>query len=168
MKSRANEEKMADDMLALELLAGSPNGKNPKHFSRGEKKLRAALARRIRDQMGGYTGELLALAIDPFSGSTWPGMKPTAKLKFVRQGRPSSLLTERRVVAFIRAQIGKSNNPEASLDSYLNAAETAFGLKRSRVHEIWHANEKRLSDAARARERAWAQERATLIDLSEK
>jgi hypothetical protein len=152
---RANDDKMADDMLALELLAGSPNGRNSKHFSQREKQLRAALARRIRDQMGGYTGELLALAIDPFTASAWPGMKPTTKLKFMRQGRPSSLLIERRVVAFIREQIGKSKSQRASLDSYLKAAEDAFGLSRTRVHEIWKANEARLDSAGRARETAW-------------
>jgi hypothetical protein len=74
---RSNEEAMADEALSIRLLAGydvdkSENVAFPSHFGMAERELRAALARTIRAQMTGHSAELLALAIDPFTPSTWP------------------------------------------------------------------------------------------------
>jgi hypothetical protein len=58
------ERKIKDDALALKLLGGTPDGLEPTKYlkpnSRDERIARAALARRVRDLMGGYSGELLA------------------------------------------------------------------------------------------------------------
>src|SRR5580692_7700135 len=73
--------KGSDDELARKLLLGEP-------CNQGD--ARAALARRIRDQMpGSFTRELLALAIDPETKSRFIGMVPARRIKFesVRRGR---------------------------------------------------------------------------------
>jgi hypothetical protein len=115
--------------------------------------------------MKGMTGELLALAIDPDTPSTWATMKPAAKIRFEKPGRGhrSTVLIEGRIVHFMREQM--KADPAPKLDMYVKAAETKFGLSRSRIHEIWRAYQKKLDDAGRAQERAWAKQAS---DLSRK
>jgi hypothetical protein len=142
---RTDDEKMTDEVASIRLLAAydvetSKNVPSPKHFSKEEKELRAALARSIRDQMNGYAGELLALAIDPFTKSSWPHMRPTTKVKFMRQGRPSTLMIEKRVVDFIR-KLRFNSEQERDQKFYITAAMDRFGLEYSRVHAIWSAYE---------------------------
>jgi hypothetical protein len=79
MADREEAHKAKDDELCREFLAG--NYLEP--GSHEEKEARAALARRIRDQMPiSLTRELLALAIDPDTKSSLPNMAPTRKIKF--------------------------------------------------------------------------------------
>src|SRR5258708_2280213 len=90
--------KIADEELALQLLAGySTNGRTRylKHNSPEEKLARAALARIVRRKMSGglsLSGELLALAIDPATETKFVGMKPTRRVRFesLRRGKPST------------------------------------------------------------------------------
>jgi hypothetical protein len=99
---------------------------------------------------GGFSGELLALAIDPRTPSTWPDMKPTRRIQFVSPGRGknSTLMRDKLVVDFIRKLRFKETEPNIPLDSYILAAQKKFGLGRSRVHAIWRAYEKILEDAS--------------------
>lgn len=151
---RSDEEKIADEAASIRLLAGydvdaSTNATAPKHFSAEEKQLRAALARTIRDQMTGYSAELLALAIDPFTPSTWPDMRPTAKVKFFRQGRPSSLMLEKQIVHYIRRLRFNSKKPRDQ-KFFITAAMDKFKLEYSRVHAIWSEYETMIEQAYEA------------------
>lgn len=72
---RDDAHKAADDKVCRDFLAGIATA--------DEKAARAALARRIRDQMPvSLTRELLALAIDPDTKSVLPNVVPTRKVKF--------------------------------------------------------------------------------------
>jgi hypothetical protein len=140
-----DEEKMADEALSIRLLAGFDvdTGKTDaflKHNSPDEKKARGALARIVRYRVGGFAGELLALAIDPSTPSTWPNMKPTRRVKFESpaRGKSSTVLRDILVVGFIRRS---RINGSPKLEPHLAAAEKRFGLKRSGVHKIWKAYE---------------------------
>jgi hypothetical protein len=146
---RSDGEKMADEALSIGLLAGfdvdTGITKNLTRNSPEERKARAALARLIRDKMLGFSGELLAMAIDPRTPSTWPGMKPTRRIRFENPGRASTLMRDKHVVDFIRKQ--RFNGTANKLEPHLAAAEKRFGIKRSRVHAIWSAHEKMLKAA---------------------
>lgn len=138
---RTDDEKMADEVASIRLLAGydvntSANVAAPKHNSVEERQLRAALAQTIRDQMKGLSGELLALAIDPFTPSTWPQMRKTVQVKFQRQGRPSSLLLEHQIVDYIR-RLRFNSTKQRDQKFFITAAMEEFGLEYSRVHAIW-------------------------------
>jgi hypothetical protein len=159
---RTDEDKARDDALALELL------RVRKRTRKDEIKLRAALARRIRDFMKTMTGELLALAIDPHTESKWANLKPTKTVKFEQRGRPPKVLNKNFVIEFIRKEIGASTDPARKLDSYLKAAEMKFGLKRSQVYAIWKAHEDALDRAGRTRAKAWLKELDLIYPPSEK
>jgi hypothetical protein len=149
---RPDEEKMADESLSIQLLAGYDVEKGTtkplKHNSPEERKARAALARIVRERMPGFSGELLALAIDTRTPSTWPGMKAARRIKFESstRGKPSTFMRNTLVVDFIRKQ--RFNSNDGKLEPCLAAAEKHFNLKRARVHEIWHAHETILDRAA--------------------
>lgn len=148
----SDKDKMADEALSIRLLAGfdvdSGHTSFLKHNSFEERNARAALARVVRDQMRGFSGELLALAIDPRTASTWPNMKPARKIRFESPGRGkgSTLMRDKLIVDFIRRQ--RFNGTTDKIDPHLAAAEKHFGLKRSRVHQIWNAYEKMLKTAS--------------------
>jgi len=143
---RSDEQKKADEAASIRLLSGydvdkSDNFTFPDHFSDEEKELRAALARTVRDQMKGHSGELLALAIDPFTPSKLPNMRPTRKVKFFWQGQQSTLFLEQQIIAFIRKKRSRETKRDVPIDSYVKDAEEEFGLRRSRIFEIWKAYE---------------------------
>jgi hypothetical protein len=151
-QSRPDDEKMADEALSIRLLAGfdvdkSENVAFPKNFGAEERKLRAALARTIREQMRGPSAELLALAIDPFTPSTWPHMRPTRKIRFVNPGQQSKLMIEKQVVDFI-CRLRFNSTQERDQKFYITAAMDKFDLKYSRVHAIWHIYETMLKAAS--------------------
>jgi hypothetical protein len=146
-----DREKIADETLAIKLLGGFDvdTGQNIELKSDDKKKARQALARLIRDKLHGFAGELLALAIDPTTPTTWPGgpdnMRPTCSIKFVNlPGGGSSLLREKYVVDFIRRRI----DSQVKFDSIAAEAEKHFGLKRSRIHKIWKNYQDMLTRAA--------------------
>jgi hypothetical protein len=91
-------------------------------------------------------GEMLALAIDPFTLSTWPQMKPTVKVKFQRQGRRSSLMLEHQIVDYIRRLRFNSSEPRDQ-KFFISSAMAKFGLEYSRVHAIWRDYEVMLERA---------------------
>jgi hypothetical protein len=153
--ARTDYEKIADEALSIQLLAGfdADSGKqiSLKHNSAAEKKARAALARIIREQMNGFSGELLALAIDPQTESSWPGMKPARKIKFEKQGRQSALMRDKLIVDYIRRLRSASTEPHDMKFFLMQAAEKfGPGLGYNSVHAIWSAHEKRI-EAARSK-----------------
>jgi hypothetical protein len=156
---RTDSAKMADEALSICLLSGFDvdkmnNTPFPAHFSADEREARAALARIIRDQMTGYSAELLAMAVDPFTPSAWPHMRPTRKIKFLNQGRQSTLMIEKQVVDYIR-HVRFDSEKGQNQKFYIMSAVAEFkkrGIKlaKSRVHEIWSEYEKMLKRAKEA------------------
>ncbi|KRR22642.1 hypothetical protein CQ14_31020 [Bradyrhizobium lablabi] len=149
---RSDQEKMADEIASIRLLSGydvdlETNAPFATHFSAEERELRAALARTIRDQMNGFSAELLALAIDPFTPSAWPDMRPARKVKFLAQGLQSTLFIEKQVIGFIRRMRASEKKPNVPIDAYVKAAEKKFKLKRSRIFAIWKAYENMIEAA---------------------
>jgi hypothetical protein len=148
---RTDDEKMADEALSIALLAGwhVDSGKqiNLTHNSADELKARAALARIIREKMNGFSGELLALAIDPQTESTWPDMRPARKIKFEKPGRPSTLMRDKLVVDYIRRLRFNNTEPNDMKFYLMQAAEKFGGLSYSSVHAIWNAHEKLIEEA---------------------
>ena len=112
---RNEEDKARDDELSRELLAGKLSKRMGAvtYFEPGspeEKKARAALARRIRDQMpGSLTRELLALAIDPDSKSHFIGMVPARKINFgnLKKGHSSRWRRDIIIAEWIRRMLPK-------------------------------------------------------------
>jgi hypothetical protein len=156
--ARANDQAMADEALSIRLLAGYDvdSGRTSflKHNGPEERNARAALARLVRDRMGGFSGELLALAIDSRSPSIWPDMKPTRRIEFKSPGRGknSTLMRDKLVVDFIRRLRFRSKEPHDQ-KFYIMSAVAEFerrGIKigKSRVHAIWSAYEKMLEGAS--------------------
>jgi hypothetical protein len=151
-RERTDVERMADEAWSIALLAGWDvnSGKqiSLKHNSTDERTARAALARIIREKMNGFSGELLALAIDPQTKSSWPDMKPARKIKFEKPGRPSTLMRDKLVVDYIRRLRFNSTEPHDMKFFLMQAAEKfGPGLGYSSVHAIWSAHEKRLEVA---------------------
>jgi hypothetical protein len=149
--TRTDDERMADEVLSIQLLAGFDvdTGKQISftHNSADERKARAALARIIREKMNGFSGELLALALDPQTKSTWPDMRPARKIKFEKPGRPSTLIRDKRIVDYIRRLRHNSTEPH-DMKYFLNAAAATFGgIKYNRVHAIWTAHEKEMEQS---------------------
>jgi hypothetical protein len=139
---RPNIEAEQEELQLLRLLAGFDDN-NPveplflSSDSPDEKLARIALAKQLRDgRLGGFAKELLALAIDPWTKSQWPGMRPTRKIKFTSAtpGPPSTWARDLIVVHFIREQLRDRGGPE---DAALKAAETKFALGKSQTHAIW-------------------------------
>src|SRR4051812_20727744 len=79
--TRTDDRAMADEAQSIRLLAGYDVDTGRTSFLKrngpDERKAREALARLVREKMSGFSGELLALAIDPRTPSPWPDMKPT-------------------------------------------------------------------------------------------
>src|SRR5665213_1622650 len=106
----------ADAVLIMQLLAGREvrAGKvNIRYLPRNgpeERRARSALAREVRRHMKGFSGELLALAIDPRTPTAIPGMRPTRKILFIgaAQGKESKWARDLRVVHFIRGELRKT------------------------------------------------------------
>jgi hypothetical protein len=147
-----DDDKMADEALSIQLLAGfdADTGKQVslKHNSPAEKNARAALARIIRDKMGGLSGELLALAIDPHTKSKWPDMRPARKIKFEMPGRQSTLMRDKLIVGYIRRLRFNSTEPHDMKFFLMQAADKFGGLSYSTVHAIWSAHEKLIEEAS--------------------
>jgi hypothetical protein len=137
---------IADEELVMQLLAGWDGSAGEpvycKKNSNEEARAREALARIIRAKLHGFSGELLALAIDPKTPSPIPGMKPTRKIQFEnpKRGKPSQWARELLIVGFIRREMRKGKN--GKLEPCLLEAEKKFGLSRSRLHEIWQDHQK--------------------------
>jgi hypothetical protein len=131
-----------EELLLLRLLAGfdDDNPSEPRFLdqdSPDEKIARAALAKQIREgRLGGFAKELLALAIDPWTKTTWPGMRPTRKIKFTNAtpGPPSTWARDLLIVHFIRQQLRDNGGKD---DAALKAAETKFKLGKSQTHAVW-------------------------------
>ncbi|WP_426608638.1 hypothetical protein [Bradyrhizobium sp. McL0616] len=148
---RSDKEKMADEALCIQLLAGfdvdTGRSISLAHNSAAERIAREALARIVREKMSGFSGELLALAIDPRTPSTWPVMRPARKVRFEKPGRPSTLMRDKLIVDFIR-RMRFNATKKHDMKFFLNAAADKFGIKYSRVHEIWSVYEKLLEAAS--------------------
>jgi hypothetical protein len=131
-----------EELLLMRLLAGFDdyNPGEPKYLdsdSPDERRAREALAKQLREgRLGGPAKELLALAIDPWTETTWPGMKPTRKIKFIgaTPGPSATWARDLLIVHFIREQLRDNGGPE---DAALKAAETKFQLGKSQTHAIW-------------------------------
>jgi hypothetical protein len=146
---RDDDSKMADEELSLQLLAGLHTSANGKpiinylpHNSPEEKLARAALARIVRDHMSGFSGELLALAIDPRTKSKMVSMKPTRHIRFQSpaQGRPSTWARDLLVIGHIRRELFHSRTGKE--DAALKSAEDHFGLSPAAVKKIWRRHKK--------------------------
>lgn len=135
-------------MLLFRLLAGftddaagrsvtkylKPNGSE-------EKRARKVLAQQLRDgRLLGLSRELLALAIDPSTASTFPGMRPTRRVRFESpaRGKGSTWARDLVVVDYIRRSLRAAGGGKE--DAAIAAAEKHFGIKRSRAHAIWKAH----------------------------
>jgi hypothetical protein len=152
---RTDEQKIADELLSLRLLAGyhiDKYGREQtdylKRDSNEEKQASAALARCVRDSMKGLVGELLALAIDPYTASASPTMKPTRRVRFdsPARGKPSTWARDLAIVYFIKRRLHKKRkgadwekqNPDWKSDEPAIAeASDYYGLERSRIWQIW-------------------------------
>ena len=147
-----HDRKVADEKLCLWLLTGYSvdDGKYgkvgfPKSGSKEEWAARAALARAVRDQMAGFSGEFLALTIDPRTPSPPPMVtRPVRAVKFNKpRGKPPTVMRDLLVVDYITRQrrvLGKE-------DAALLAAEGEFKLRKSRTHAIWAAHKKRIGES---------------------
>jgi hypothetical protein len=149
------ERKMADEGLALQLLAGWQDGqtttKYPKRDSIDEAAARAALARIVRDHMPGFSGELLALAIDPATPSKVPGMTPTRRVQFESPGRgkSSNWARDLLVVGHIRQALACSRTGKEYPE--LVSAAQALCLSLPAVKKIWERHKKIVGRTSRRR-----------------
>jgi hypothetical protein len=143
------ERKIADETLSMQLLAGvhfSKKGRPAirylKHNSAEERNARAALARTVRDFMPGFSGELLALAIDPRTPSKIPGMAPTRRIRFESpaRGKSSQWARDLLVVGAIRRALFHSKTGKE--DQACAVAEQQFGLSPAAVKKIWRRHKK--------------------------
>jgi hypothetical protein len=142
---KTDEEKAADEMLILRLLAGFHEDENGRAItsrldkdSPEERQARKVLAQQLRDGiLNPITRELLALAIDPETPSPHPTMRPTRKVVFQRPPKGGTLdwARERVIIYDIKDQIsqGKANQEAVTDVAYRHR------LNRSRVWEIWTA-----------------------------
>ena len=150
---REDDELMQNEEMILRLLCGyaRKNGKTAiSYLKKGGPEERAglkALAAEVRRKMTGFSGELLALAIDPWTPSKIPGMKPTRRIKFESPARGKSIawIRDLEIVALVnktlRVQSAKMKpGAKVKLDAALAAAEKEYGLSRTRIHKIWIAS----------------------------
>jgi hypothetical protein len=144
---RDDDSKIADAELIMRFFAGdgTTNYRFPKPDSPEELKARGALARVVRDYVPGFSGELLALAIDPDTPSRFVGMAPTRKVKFesVNRGRPAAWRRNVRVAEFIRRQLAECDQHEAAYA----AAAAKFRISRSTAQSIWQWRVDAMQDA---------------------
>jgi hypothetical protein len=145
-------EKVADDELSMALLAGATTkpGGSVQYLepdSAEEKRARSALARRIRDHMPGFTGELLALAIDPDTKSRFVGMVPTRKIRFenLKKGHASRWRRDLIIAHFIEKQLAQGHKPEIA---YAKACEE-FGVSRGVAQRTLDWHREAMKDAAK-------------------
>jgi hypothetical protein len=137
-----SDEAEREELLLMRLLAGFDDDqpKEPLFLqpdSPEEKRARTVLAKQLREgRLGGFAKEFLALAIDPWTASTWPGMRSTVKVRFVSPapGPRSTWARDMLIVHFIRDQLRKHGGPE---DAALKAAEVQFNLGKSQTHAVW-------------------------------
>jgi hypothetical protein len=142
---RSDDEKIADELLALRLLAGyavDDHGQEftdyPTQNSPEEQQARAALARLVRDAMPGMAGELLALAIDPRTPSpSWASafgeeearrrMPPTRKIQFESpaRGKSNNWARDLAVVHFIKEHMRQQRREHPDQKPKLGAAYQA-------------------------------------------
>lgn len=158
---RPDDEKIAEEMLVLRLLAGfhedekgRPIVSYLKRNSPEERKARRMLARQLRDgTLGGIASELLALAIDPDTPSKVPDMRPILEIEFKSKARrnKSTWARDKLVVHFIKQWLwtnaGTDRLPKEEAAKY--AAEQYFGLGRSQVSEIWQRYKEQISEPAK-------------------
>jgi hypothetical protein len=92
--------------------------------------------------MPGFSGELLALAIDPYTPSRFSGMKPTRRIRFESpaRGKPSTWVRDRMVIGFVRQQLASAPKLEAAI----NAVSARFKISRRTVQDIWKTYKQRL------------------------
>jgi hypothetical protein len=143
--------KIEDETLALRLLAGfaqddhdRPITQYLKNNSRDERLACAALARIVRDHVPGFSGELLALALDPHTASKIPGMKATRRVRFESpaRGKPSTWARDLLVVNCIRTELFWSKT--GKLEAAIKAAMDRFTISRATAQSIWKRYEKLL------------------------
>jgi hypothetical protein len=144
---RTDDEKIADEELAMHLLAGKVGDHRGrkitsylKHNSQDERLARSALARLVRESMRGLTGELLALALDPRTPSLTLGMRPTRKIRFEKQGKADNWVRDLGVINCIVNDLCKLEHPPLRGSRLKRAVATAaaeHGIGVSRAYEIW-------------------------------
>ena len=150
------ERKIADEKLCLWLLTGYSvdDGKIgfPKSGSTEEWAARAALARRIRDDMGGFTGDFLACAVDPRTPLAPPSVaRPIRRIRFDKpRGKPPTVMRDLLVVDFIKRKLSELIKEDAALLE----AEREFNLHKSRVHALWAAYKRRAGESRAKPQRA--------------
>lgn len=149
----SDAEKIADEELALRLLAGfKPEGIEHNDYpvpgSKDEKQCRVALARIVRAHIRGLVGDLLALALDPetlapidvlartVNPDARPTMTPTRTILFDRRPR-STWARDRAVVHFIAAGWLHAR-PPPQLKAVMYAASRHFDISVKRVEQIWN------------------------------
>jgi hypothetical protein len=153
---RSDAEKIADEELSLQLLAGFRMGENGKpitgflkHNSSQESKARAALARLVRDHMPGNSGELLALAIDPRTPSKDRMMKPTRRVRFESpaRGRSSTWARALFVVDHIRQRTSMFNTEDKEDAALKSAEELLWSQEGSRQDNLAQIQKARRSSS---------------------
>jgi hypothetical protein len=140
-----DQEKIADEMLVMRLLAGfhvDEDGREVTSYLRKnsfeERRARTILARQLRDGTLGYlVKELLALAIDPRTPSAVPDMRPTRKIKFESpaRGKPPTWARDLAIIHFIRQHLHK--HPSKCDEPAVVEASEHYGIDRTRVWKIW-------------------------------
>ena len=145
---RSDEERIADEVLILRLLAGfhvDENGRQVTSYltpgSLEEKRGRAVLARQLREGTLSFTAkELLALAIDPDAASQYVARTRKVEFKALKQGPGSDWLRNQLVIDFItKHQLAqwKQCPDRVELEAAIFEAERQFPIKRSQLMEIW-------------------------------
>jgi hypothetical protein len=144
---QSDDEKIKEEMLILQLLAGFHEDENKVPLTdylapdscEGES-ARVALARQVRAGTLSYlVRDLLALMIAPEIPSPL-GIKPTRKLTFENFRKPSTWARDQVVIHFFKQSIMRSN---ASLKATMYDAVDRFKIGRSRVYQIWKEHTQR-------------------------
>jgi hypothetical protein len=169
---RTDDQKIADELLSLRLLAGYQTDKHGreqtsylKSNSYEEKQARAALARCVRDNMKGLVGECLALAIDPYTASASPTMKPTRRVRFESpaRGKSSTWARDLAIVHFIRKRLasyrapvpkagGRTVMPVPSVGEFtyveVSSVSTAPDPRTNKESDDWKSDETAINQAS--------------------
>jgi hypothetical protein len=149
--------KMKDEEIVVKFFAGdgSDAPQYPPHDSTKEKEARAALARIVRDYVPGFSGEMLALAVDPDMPSRFIGMRPLRKIRFesVARGKASTWRRDLHIADFIRKEISNTASPgkdgvsKPKIEAVLKAAEEQFGISRATAQRVWKEHEQAMAIA---------------------